>query len=57
MTAWYDANGKRQVFNRYDSQDRVTAQTDAAGGRYRMEYARWPYRDDRRGGQHRHLLL
>lgn len=39
MTAWYDANGKRQVLNRYDSQDRVTAQTDAAGGSYRMEYA------------------
>ena len=32
-------NGKRQVLNRYDSQDRVTAQTDAAGGSYRMEYA------------------
>ena len=27
------------MLNRYDSQDRVTAQTDAAGGSYRMEYA------------------
>ena len=38
MTAWYDASGKRQVQNQYDKQSRVTAQTDANGGRYKIQY-------------------
>ncbi len=38
MTAWYDAEGVRQVLNRYDRDDRVIAQTDANGGQYTLRY-------------------
>ena len=38
MTAWYDAEGNRQVKNYYDSEDRVIRQIDASGGDYALEY-------------------
>ena len=38
MTAWYDAEGNRQVKNFYDSEDRVIRQIDASGGDYALEY-------------------
>ena len=31
MSAWYDENGNRVIYNTYDEQGRVTSQTDAEG--------------------------
>lgn len=31
MTAWYDGNGNRVIYNEYDENGRVTTQTDALG--------------------------
>ena len=39
MTAWYDGNGNRVVENIYDTQDRITQQTDAEGGKISLTYA------------------
>lgn len=38
MTEWYDENGNRMVLNVYDSEGRVTKQTDALGGVSTIDY-------------------
>ena len=38
MTAWYDGNGNRVIYNKYDESGRVTAQTDALGETVTLQY-------------------